>query len=421
VRIAAAALLALCALTACVSRTPTGSSPSPTSASPSPSVTTSPSGSPSATPSPGGEPFTTQLTCGRPVAATHGLALYALGTTPPILEILDVSDPLQPALLCRLSPAQGGSFDQASNQVVFWIGDQLGSADLTSGQVVQTARLPFSAFRGVFSPDGSTFAYRATIDTAGSISTRIDGGGYDRELYAQSPIGGHGGPGPGRGPFDLLAFSADGQELLDFNAFRQSSGPDIFLVYRTKGILGTYAPPDSFLIFQSTNALPAGWSPTGSTLYFFISSQQGPIGELDSLEAGGRQQTVAGGLTGVYWGRVAPSGASIVYDTYVSSPDDSCGGLPYVWTFELANLVASQQSAASSSDPAFVTRTVVWSNQETVGQCGPGGESYPDGVIIAHDINTGRNSVVDTTQIVPGIGGPPLSPPNTGQLLDVWF
>ncbi len=384
-------------------------------------MTSSPPSSPDATPSPGGEPFTTQLQCGRPVTATHGLALYALATRPPIVEVLDVSDPIKPALLCLLSPAQGGSFAQAPNQVVFWIGDQLGSADLASGKVVQTARLPFSAYRGVYSPDGSTFAYRASIDTAGTISTRIDGGGYDRELYAQAPIGGHGGPGAGRGPFDSLEFSADGQELLDFNAFRQSSGPDIFLVYRTRGILGTYAPPDSFLIFQSTNALPAGWSRTGSTLYFFKSSQQGPIGELDSLEAGGRQQTLAGGLTGVYWGRVAASGANIVYDTYVSSPDHSCGGLPHLWTFNLANRVASQLSAAISSQPAFVTRTVVWSNQETTGQCGPGGESYPDGVIVAHDISTGRDSVVDTTQTVPGIGGPPLPSPSTAYVLDVWF
>jgi hypothetical protein len=342
-------------------------------------------------------------------------------TTPPILEVLDVSNPLKVVLLCLLSPAQGGRFDQAPNQVVFWIGDQLGSADLTSGKVVLTARLPFAAFRGAYSPDGSTFAYRASVDTAGSISTRIDGGGYDRELYAQAPIGGHGGPGPGRGPFDLLEFSADGQELLDFNAFRQSSGPDIFLVYRTKGILGTYAPPDSFLIFQSTNALPAGWFPTGSTQYFFTSSQQGPIGELDSLDPAGRQQTLAGGLTGVYWGRVAPSGAAIVYDAYVSPPGDTCGGLPHLWTLDLAGAGASQLSLAISAEPVFISQTIVWSNEQKVGQCGPGGESGPDGVIVAHDIGTGHDSVVDTTQTVPGIGGPPLPPPSTANVLDVWL
>jgi hypothetical protein len=128
VRIAAAALIAFCALTACVKSGPTANSPSPT-------ITISPSRSPSGSPSPAGLPFTTKLTCGRPVTATHGLALYELATIPPILEVLDVSNPLRPALLCLLSPAQGGSFDQAANEVVFWIGDQLGSADLSSGRV----------------------------------------------------------------------------------------------------------------------------------------------------------------------------------------------------------------------------------------------------------------------------------------------
>jgi hypothetical protein len=421
VRIAAAALIAFCALTACVRSSPTGSSPSPTSGSPSPSITISPSSSPGATPSPGSEPFTTKLTCGRPVTATHGLALYELATTPPILEVLDVSNPLKPALLCLLSPAQGGSFDQAPNRVVFWIGDQLGSADLSSGQVVLTARLPFSAYWGVYSPDGSTFAYRASIDTAGTISTRIDGGGYDRELYAQSPVGGHGGPGPGRGPFDLLQFSADGQELLDFNEFRPASGPVKFLVYRIHGILGSYAPPDSFLLMQSTWAEFGTWSPTGHTLYFYAPGPAPSAGQLQSLDGTGNVQTVATGLSSLFWARVAPTGGSIIYDSYVSPSADACGGLPHLWTFDLATHVAAQLSGSISSEPVVITRTSVWSNEEKAGQCGPGGESYPDGVIVAHDISTGRDSVVDTTQTVPGIGGPPLSPPNTGQLLDVWF
>jgi hypothetical protein len=153
---------------------------------------------------------------------------------------------------------------------VFWIGDQLGAADLSSGQVVLTARLPMPAYEGRYSHDGATFAYRASVDPVGSISTRIDGGGYDRELYLQAPIGGHGGPPPGAGP-------------------------------------------------------------------------------------------------------------------------------------------------------VFMSQTIVWSNEQKIGQCGPGGESGPDGVILALDMGTGRDSVVDTTQTVPGIGGPPLPLPSTGYVLDVWF
>src|SRR5260370_40601536 len=410
---AAAALIAFCALTACVRSGPTASSPSPT-------ITNSPSSSPSGSPSPAGQPFTTKLACGRPVTATQGLALYELATTPPILEVLDVSNPLSPGLLCLLSPAQGGSFDQAPNEVVFWIGDQLGSANLSSGQVVQTARLPMPAYRGVSSHDGATFAYRASVDAAGSISTRIDGGGYDRALSLKAPLGGHGGPRPGAGPFDQLEFSPDGKELLDFDSFRPPPGPDNFLVYRTTGMLGTNASPDSFLIFHSTTTVSGVWAPTGSTLYFFM-SPQGTTGEVDSLDATGQRSTLARGVTGFFWPRAMPSGASIVYDTYVIPPGDTCGGLPHLFTFDLANHTAAQLSAAVSAEPVFVSQTIVWSNEQQAGQCGPGGESGPDGVVLAHDIGTGRDSVADTTQTVPGIGGPPLPPPSTAHVLDVWF
>ena len=425
-KIAAAALIAFCVLTACVN--PTAGPPSATTASPSPTIATNPSSSPSSTASPVGGPSTTKLTCGRPVTATHGLALYELATTPPILEVLDVSNPLKPALLCLLSPAQGGSFDQAPNEVVFWIGDELGSADLASGKVVQTARLPAAAFEGVFSRDGTTFAYRASIDPAGSISTRIDGGGYDRELYLQAPLGGHGGPPPGAGPIDQLEFSPDGKELLDFNAFRPPTGPDNFLVYRTTGILGTYAPPDSFLIFQSTAAVSGVWAPTGSTLYFFMPAQ-GSAGEVDSLDATGQRSTIARAVNGFYWPQLEPSRDWIFYDAYSSPPGDSCGGIPHLWlvTLQNPNPTPVQTSLTISSEPVIISQDprplsdVVWWNEEKPVACGPGGETSPDGVVLAYYPGTGREVQVDMSATVPGIGGPPLPPPSTRQVLDVWF
>jgi len=93
------------------------------------------------------EPFTTRLHCGRPVTATHGLALYSLPISPPMLEVLDISNPLKPALLCTLGPAQGGRFDQVHKRLLFFIGDQMGMADLASGNVLQTQRLPVPAWR----------------------------------------------------------------------------------------------------------------------------------------------------------------------------------------------------------------------------------------------------------------------------------
>jgi hypothetical protein len=416
VRIAAAALVSFCALTACGGGA-AGGAASPTSASPSASSLASPVIT--VLPSPSDEPFTTQLSCGWPVTATHGLALYAIPTAA-VLEVLDVSNPLQPTLLCLLSPAQGGSFTQAPNQLVFWIKDQLGSADLSTGKVVQTARLPVPAFDGAFSRDGATFAYRALEHAAGSMGTHLNKGGYDRTLYTQEPIGGHGGPPAGAGPVDQLEFSPDGTELLDYNAFRGSSSIDTFLVYRTAGILGTYAPPDSFRIFQSTTAVHGAWSATGSTLYFQIAGQ-GSAGEVDSLDATGRRTPLASNIQGFFWPALTPAGAAVIYDRYVSSPGDTCGGLPHLWTFSLASRSASQLSPVISSEPVFVARTAVWSNEEKPAQCGPGGESLPDGVIVAHDLGTGRDARVDMTSTVPGIGGPPLPPPNTGWVLDALY
>jgi hypothetical protein len=141
-------------------------------------------------------------------------------------------------------------------------------------------------------------------------------------------------------------------------------------------------------------------------------------GEVDRVDATGLHPMPTSIVTGFFWPRVMPSGAGIVYDAYNS---DACGGVPNLWTFDLASARASKLSAAISAEPLFISPTVVWSNEQKVGQCGPGGESGPDGVILAHDMGTGRDSVVDTTQTIPGIGGPPLPPPSTGYVLDVWF
>src|SRR5450759_1320240 len=106
--------------------------------------TSSPSQTVSAAPtepaSPTAAAFPSQLNCDRPVTATHGLALFEYASSS-VLGVLDVSNPLKPVLLCWLSGAQGGRFNQSATQIVFWIGDKLGTAHLRSGKVVQTGTL----------------------------------------------------------------------------------------------------------------------------------------------------------------------------------------------------------------------------------------------------------------------------------------
>ena len=49
-------------------------------------------------------PMSTKLYCDSHVGAT-ALALYRFPLTSPFVEMLDVSNPLKPSLVCRLDPA----------------------------------------------------------------------------------------------------------------------------------------------------------------------------------------------------------------------------------------------------------------------------------------------------------------------------
>ena len=377
------------------------SAPGPTASAPRTAVPASPA--PTQAPSPTAAALTTQLTCNKPVTATHGLALFEYSNTN-VLGILDVSDPLKPTLLCWLSPAQGGRFDQAPNEIVFWIGDMLGAADLTSGKVVQTDTLPAVPTEGFFSSDGAQFAYRTGDDTVAGMSLHLyrHGDHRDLTLYSQDPIGGHGGPP--YGPLDQLLFSPDNKLLLDFYEFRPNSGtPPRFMIFRTA---------DGSIAYQLETAEFGAWAPTGSTAYFFVQGEQGFIGELDSVGASGQAQTVVPSINGFFWPRVTPDGAAIVYDAYDGA------GLPRIWRLDLATHAVAQLSTALSSKPVFVNRTVFWSDEEKPCDCGPGGQSAPDGVILAHNVSGVTDTPVDTSRTAPGVGAPQ---PTTTGILDVWF
>jgi hypothetical protein len=342
------------------------------------------------------------------------MALYHFrgsASSPNVLEVLDVTNPLKPVLLCTLIPADGGRFDLSPNELVFWVGDKLGSADLTSGKVVQSGQLAAAQVDGAYSENGAMFAYRVFTD-AGGMSTHLYQFGADppdRTLYTQEPIGGHGGV-PG-GPNDQLQFSPDGTELLDYWTFRPTSGPANLLVFKV----------DGSIVLQGTGLVSGVWAPTAAVLYFAASSPPGPTLEIDSLSATGDRSKVASGLNGYNWPVMAPDGRSIIYDTYdTSAPGQATGGLPHLWRLDLGARATSQLTSAVGSEPVFVGPRVVWSNEEKPCQCGPGGASAPDGAIVAHDLSTGRDEVVDMTLAVPGIGAPGVFA-STGLVLDVWF
>src|ERR1700730_1529891 len=126
---------------------------------------------------PSRQPIETKVTCSSRPVTGHPLLLLQPGGITPELAVLDVLDPLRPQQLCKLSPANGGRFLSAT-KIAFWLGQQIGVADLTSDVAVGTAEFPKST--GVaFSPDGSAFAYSTgdeTLGTAGT-STHLTSGG----------------------------------------------------------------------------------------------------------------------------------------------------------------------------------------------------------------------------------------------------
>jgi hypothetical protein len=346
----------------------------------------------------------TKLSCGDSHIGATALAVYRYGTTSPFVELLDVSNPLKPSLACTLTPADGARILSAT-KLAFWSGDQLGTADLSSGSpITQTARLAATAGRGAVSADGTKFAYRHWDET-GAMTLHLYAGGSDRTLYVQQPLGGHGGPGPSVGPLDDLAFSPDGSLLLDHSMF----GTTGFTVFRSDGSIA----------FHSTTAINGAWSPSGHTLFFLSYPQPGSTGELHRLDAGG-EKVVATGVESFYWPQMSPDGSGIIYSALDSSIPD-CGGVPHLWRLDLSTGRATQISKAISSGAFFVQPNLVWSDEQQVGQCGPGGPTARDGVVLAHDFNTGKDAKVDTTLVVPGIGGPPEAPPSTFYLLDAWF
>lgn len=338
------------------------------------------------------------------------MALYRFAptpSTPSVLEVLDVTNPLKPALMCTLIPADGGQFGQSSDEVVFWVGTTIGTADLRAGKVLRLGDVPAGSAVGAYDRTQRQVAYTEPGEADGFARHLLRLGGQDRTLYVQQPIGGHGGPPCG--PYAQLQFSPGGTELLDYSTFRPTTGPANLLLFKS----------DGSLIFQQTGISFGQWAPAGDVLYFAVSGASGFTGEIGSVDATGHRVAVATGLASFCWPVIAPDGRSLVFDAYdTSAPGQATGGLPHLWRLDLDSGAATQLASAVSSHPVFIGPAVVWSNEEQPCQCGPGGASAVDGVILAYDLSTGGAARVDMSLTVPGIGAPPAG---LGDVLDVRF
>jgi hypothetical protein len=335
------------------------------------------------------------------VTTARALALYAYN---PALDVLDVTNPVQPKLLCFIPNASGGRFLSATT-VALWNASTAEVMDITTGKVLRSQMV--SAPPWAFTADAALFAYRvATADGTETMHLLDMTSGSDRLLYTQAPMGGHGGV-PG-GPRYQLLFSPDGKELLDFDIFRPQSGPASLQVFRLDGSIP----------FQTTVGIAGIWARTGATLYV-VAHGASITNELDSIGPDGTRSVVMGGLTGVNWPVLSPDGSALFFDTYdATAPGEATGGLPHLWRLDIATAHAMTIGRAVSSQPVFVGANVVWSNQEKPCQCGPGGASQVDGVVLADDLGTSTAVMVNMDPVVPGIGGPSVMP-STAYVVDV--
>jgi WD40-like Beta Propeller Repeat len=315
---------------------------------------------------------------------SYGLFGFPTAHEPELL-VLDAINPLDPVQACTLTPAVGGRFITAT-RIAFWLGNSLRTADIGSGAVAVTATLPTVPTDGAFSPDGSRFAYRVGDDTNG-LSTHLFVAGHDRTLVTRAGIGGHGGSSIG--PQTQLEFSADGNYLLSvdsiFANFASSASasrngsayaPPNFLVYDQNGLT----------VFQSATAAFGQWATQGDKLYFLAESEAlSDSGDLHSWDPIAGELPVAHGLNNYFWPALAPDNRRLLFNS-----DDSGG--PHLWSIDLGTGVVGQLATGISTHPVFVATGVVWSTEEKLCSCGPGGPSAPDGKLVAHDLQTGKET-----------------------------
>jgi len=193
-----------------------------------------------------------------------------------------------------------------------------------------------------------------------------------------------------------MAFAPDGTAFMDYMLFRAPSGPANLMVFARDGTVRAQLPGSIGL-----------WSSMGSALYFTAPNYATPYStELDELDSNGQRHTASTSLKGYWWPTLAPDGAKIVYNAPDSSVPD-CGGVPHLWSVDLQTGKTMQLTKAQSSTPVFVGPNVIWSNEEQLTQCGLGGPSQPDGVILAHDLTTGIDSHVDLSFYRDLAGAPP--------------
>jgi len=130
-------------------------------------------------------------------------------------------------------------------------------------------------------------------------------------------------------------------------------------------------------------------------------------GDVHSWDPSGGELILARGLTSYFWPKIAPDGQGLAFNSYDTSAPGCPPGMPHLWRLDVGTSTVAQLSTAISTRAVFVGPGVIWSDEEQPGSCGPGGASAPTGRVLAHDLATGHDVIVDVSQFA--LGPTPLN------------
>jgi hypothetical protein len=372
------AIAAILVLAAC------GSSPTAT-ASPSPSevATSTPGESPSALPTISPSPLpppspvpvppwaAMKASCsGQPSARE---AILVMKAAPTIKVLADVTDPLHPKTICKLTG--GWSPLLVTDSEISWAASQRqpgtpGTSVIVTLDVFSGTASVVVTWQGggyldglhAWSPHRDLLAY--LVSAAGGVDLHLLSGGGDRVVASLGAV-------PGRGVSvteddAFLQFSPDGA----FFALEQT--------FATGSKLQIRRATNGALAYSQASATMATWGSVGSKLYF-RHQQSGTIYAWDS----------AAGLT-------QPIGQSLLWvkpradagDDYLAFTVRDATGAPHVWLYGHGGRSGTQLPNVRSS-PQFLTASQVFYISETPcgANCGPGPATLPDGKTFIYDIS----------------------------------
>jgi hypothetical protein len=301
-------------------------------------------------------------------------AILVMKAAPSVKVLADVTDPLHPKTICKLTG--GWSPSLVTDSEISWAASEhrpgtagasvIATLDVFSGTASVVATWQGGGFLDglhAWSPHRDLLAYLVS-DTSG-VDLHLLSGGGDRVVASLGAV-------PARGvnqteDDSFLQFSPDGAYFALEQTFT-ISGAHLQVRRATNGALA----------YSQTSATMASWGSTGSKLYF-RHLQAGTIYAWDSVA--GLTQPIGQSLAWIK--PLADAG-----DDYLAFTVRDATGAPHVWLYGHGGRSGAQLPNVRSS-PQFLTASQVFYISETPcgANCGPGPATIPDGKTFIYDIS----------------------------------